>query len=231
MSENKSILITFFDINGEYRNDVFPDIEKNFLFLDNPMRIIEQYINENFIQDIKKQTEDQFVIRYKFSYEIEQNTFILVNCDIISNYSLSHQSTLYSNGYIVFCDLERNSTLDLLDKIIDYIRENCSINVKTYIIGIFKENIDEKNSYQNMLNFLDGIDFEYDYYEMYLGDKNKFSIISKEYENSKTMDEIFKTVFKEIYESGYGPRTIKSKKSQKLKDGDEHRSRGNCNIF
>ena len=38
--------------------------------------------------------------------------------------------TLNSDGYIVFCNLESKTTLELLEKIVEYIRENCSINIK-----------------------------------------------------------------------------------------------------
>ncbi len=203
MSEpSSSITINFFDINGEYREDVKVQPEKNFLLLDCPMRIIDQYINNNFLQDLKKESEDDFIIQYKFTYQIKENISITINCDIINNFSVSHQRTLDSNGYIVFCNLESKTTLELLEKIVDYIRDNCSIKIKSYIIGVFKDNIDEDKVYLKMNEFLGSFDFEFEYYEMYVGDKDKFQMISKEHENAETMDNIFKNVFKEIYEGG-----------------------------
>jgi len=203
MSEpSSSITINFFDINGEYREDVKVQPEKNFLLLDCPMRIIDQYINNNFLQDLKKESEDDFIIQYKFTYQIKENIYITINCDIINNFSVSHQCTLYSNAYIVFCNLESKTTLELLEKIVDYIRDNCSIKIKSYIIGVFKDNIDEDKVYLKMNEFLGSFDFEFEYYEMYVGDKDKFQMISKEHENAETMDNIFKNVFKEIYEGG-----------------------------
>jgi len=89
MSNDKSITIDFFDINGEYEENVPVKAEQMFLFLDCPMRIIEQYISENFLQDAKKETEGQ--IKYKFSYEIEKNMSILVKCNIINNFSVHIQ--------------------------------------------------------------------------------------------------------------------------------------------
>ena len=233
MSEVESILITFFDINGEYRQDITVDKQKNFLLLENPMRILDQYLNEKISLDIKKETEDQFIVRYKFSHEIQNKSFISINCDIINNFSVCHQNTLDSNGYIVFCNLESKSTLELLDKIVDYIRENCSINVKTYIIGLFTENIDEDKSYNNMQSFLSSLDFEYEYYEMYIGNKDKIAFINQEYENAQIMDDVFKNIFKDIYLHGKGPRFINQNKNKnmKLKDGIEYNSMAKCNIF
>jgi hypothetical protein len=226
--DDQSITINFFDINGEYREDAIVDLKQNFLLLDSPIRIIEQYINDNFLQDLQKKTEDQFVVQYKFSYEIDKNVFIPINCDVINNFSISHQGTLDSNGYIVFCNLENENTFVLLEKIVDYIRECCSINIKTYIIGVFKDNIDEEKSYIKMRDFLSGLDFEFDYYEMYLGDKETFKIIKKEYENSEIMEDVFNSVFKEIYEEGKGPRFSKG---TNVKDGIEAKSMAKCIIF
>lgn len=228
MSELQAMTINFFDINGEYQEDVEIDSEKNFLLIDSPMRIIDQYINENFLQDLKKKTEDQFVIQYTFSYQIKQNVFITINCDIINNFSVSHQGTLDSNGYIVFCNLENEKTFELLEKIIDYIKENCSINVKTYIIGVFSQNIGEDKTYSKMTAFLSEQDFEYEYYEMFVGNKENFKIISKEYENAETMENVFKQVFSEIYEGGKGPRFSKD---INIKDNIDDKSMARCQIL
>jgi len=215
MSQQESITINFFDINGEYEENATVNSEKIFLLLDCPIRIIDQYINDNFIQDVKKYTKDQFILQYQFGYQIKKDVNIIINCDIINNYSVSHSGTLESNGYIVFCNLENKNTLDLLDKLVDYIKENCSINIKTYVIGVFEENIDEDKTYMKMQSFLSGLDFEFEYYEMFLGKKDMFKIISKEHENALIMEEAFKNVFNEIYEGGKGPRFYKKDNNYK----------------
>ena len=228
MSSPQSIKINFFDINGEYREDVPINTEQNFLKIDSPMRIIDQYINENFLQNLKKTTENQSITKYKFSYEISQNNFISIICEIINNFSVSHQSILDSNGYIVFCNLESNTTFQLLEKIIEYIKDNCSINAKTYIIGVFKENIDDDKGNYEMKNFLSNLNFEYEYYEMYLGDKNNFELIKNEYDNAELMEEVFKIIFTEIYKGGKGPRFIKNTDG---KVGGQDKSMGKCLLF
>ena len=228
MSSPQSIRINFFDINGEYREDVPINTEQNFLKIDSPMRIIDQYINENFLQNLKKTTENQSITKYKFSYEISQNNFISIICEIINNFSVSHQSILDSNGYIVFCNLESNTTFQLLEKIIEYIKDNCSINAKTYIIGVFKENIDDDKGNYEMKNFLSNLNFEYEYYEMYLGDKNNFELIKNEYDNAELMEEVFKIIFTEIYKGGKGPRFIKNTND---KVGGQDKSMGKCLLF
>ena len=228
MSEQKSITINFFDINGEYNENVPVNTEKIFLLLDCPIRIIDQYINDNFIQDVKKYTKDQFILQYQFGYEIKKNVNIIINCDIINNFSVSHSGSLESDGYIVFCNLENKDTLELLEKIVDYIKENCSLNIKTYVIGVFEENIDEDKTFNKMQSFLSELDFEFEYYEMFLGKKDMFKIISKEYDNALIMEDAFKEIFKEIYEGGKGPRFYK--KDNNYKDGAD-RSMVGCLLF
>ena len=227
MSTPHSMTITFFDINGEYREDVDVDTKTNFVLLDSPMRILDQYINDNFLQDLKKITEDQFLIQYIFSYEIQKNVLISINCDIISNFSVSHQRTLESKGYIIFCNLESETTLELLDKIIEYIRENCSINIKTYIIGVFKDKINEDKTCDKMQDIFSKLDLDFDYHEMYLGDKEKFKNICKNYPNAEKMEEVFTDVFREIYGEG------KPKYSKKNKDKNKARDRSvvKCTIL
>lgn len=228
MSSPNSISITFLDINGEYHEDAKVDTEKSFTLLESPMRILDQYISENFLQDLKKETGDQFLTRYQFSYEMSPNKLISIKCDIIYNFSVSHQSIFDSNGYIVFCNLESDSTYELLTKIMDYIRETCSVNTKTYIIGVFKENIDEDKNYSKMNKFLSRENIEYEYYEAFLGDANNIEIVKKEYEGAEILNETFKNIFKEIYDGGHGPRFSKGFNN---KDDAKDKSMGKCLIF
>ena len=225
MSTEHSIILSFFDINGEYREDVEVEKQQNFLHLESPIRILDQYINENLCYDLKKITDVQFIIQYKFSYEMYKNVLISINIDIINNFSVSYQRSLEANGYIVFCNLESETTIELLEKIIEYIRDNCSINSKTYIIGVFKEYINEDKSFDKMNEFLSKLDFDFDYLEMYLGDKEYFENISKNYPNAQKMKEVFTYIFKRIYEKR------KPKMSKKVKDKNYKQDRSRCIII
>jgi hypothetical protein len=225
---SNSIKIDFFDINGEYNEDVEVDIANNFLLIDSPMRILEKFINENFLQDLKKDCEDKYITKYSFSYNIPKNEKININCNIINNFSISHSEVLESNGYCIFCNLENKKTLDLLDKLIDYIIEYCGYKIKTYIIGVYKEKIDESMDYTKMNNLLKSLDFEYNYYEMYIGDKDKFEMIKATHNNSETMENVFKSIFYNICGEEIAPPKIK-KGIIKDKDSGSHGSK--CKIF
>ena len=201
MIDKEKINICFFDINGEYSEEAVFDQNKNFLNLESPIQIISQYITDNFVQNLSKsESKDKYITKFIFSEKI-RNILFNFECDVICNFSVSHQSTFDSNGYIIFCDLEKSETLNLLEKIINYISENCSIFIKTYIIGVFKDHIDENKTYNKMKELLQNIDneIEFDYYEMYLGEKDKFTEIKNIYKDAKNLDDVFKDIFLKIY--------------------------------
>ena len=221
---DEPINICCFDINGEYNEEVVFDQSKNFLYTESPIRIISQYSTDNFLQNLKKsQSPDKFITKFTFSQQLEKNFLITINCDVISNFSVSHQGTFDSNGYIIFCDLEKNTTLELLEKMINYINDNCSIFIKTYIVGVFKDHIDEDKKYDKMKEFLKNLDFdiEFEYYEMFLGDKNNLETINKTYENALNMTDVFKNIFFDIFR-GNNPKITKNKYN--YMKGMEHNS-------
>ena len=221
---DEPINICCFDINGEYNEEVVFDQSKNFLYTESPIRIISQYITDNFLQNLKKsQSPDKFITKFTFSQQLEKNFLITINCDVISNFSVSHQGTFDSNGYIIFCDLEKNTTLELLEKMINYINDNCSIFIKTYIVGVFKDHIDEDKKYDKMKEFLKNLDFdiEFEYYEMFLGDKNNLETMKKTYENALNMTDVFKNIFFDIFR-GNNPKITKNKYN--YMKGMEHNS-------
>lgn len=229
--ENKTINISCFDINGEYLDEEPQDQSKNFLNLESPSRIISQYITENFLQNLSKsETDDKFVTKFTFSQNIEKKILITINCDVINNFSVSHQGTFDSNGYIIFCNLSKKNTFELMEKMFNYISDNCSIFIKTYVIGVFSDKIDEDKKYEKMKEFFKNLDTEidFDYYEMYLGDTNKFDEIKKNNENAQNMGDILKNIFEEICKND-GLPSINRKVD--LKNGVNDRSKMGCKIF
>ena len=225
LSEDSSLTINFFDINGGYEEDAQIDSEKNYLHLESPMRIIDLYKSEN-IKDFQKKELDQNT-QYTFKYEIKKNNEIAIDCYIINNLSVSHDCTAHSNAYIVFCNLEKESTCELLDNIIVYIKNNGSVGVKTYVIGVFKESINEDKTYDKIQHLLGEHELDFEYHEMYLCDKDKVQMINKEYPNAESMQDVFSDIFESIYEGKYPHLS----NAFKLKEDNEDKSFAMCKIF
>jgi hypothetical protein len=200
--ENETIIVSCFDINGTYSEEIVIDQTKNFMCLESPLRIISEYINENTVQNLSKtESEDKYITKYTFTQQFKGNFYITVNCDVINNFTVSHESTFDSNGYIIFCDLEKNTSLKLLEKIINYIVDNCSIFIRTYIVGVFKDHIDNDKDYNKMKEFLQSLEFdlEFEYYELFLGEKKNFFEMKNKYQFCRTLDDVFKDIFLKIY--------------------------------
>ena len=193
------IKITFFDINGQYANEKKEDLNKNALLEDSPIRILEKYLKENSIQFKKGIVDD--LKNYSFVLEFK-NRVISFDCYILDNFSVVHQSIVYVNYYIIFCNLDNKDILEFLEKLIEFIKEFYSVNAKIFIIGVFKESIDEDKTYENMKQILDEKHINYEYYEMYDGDLDKIDIESQEYEYSENMNQVFENIFTEIHSPG-----------------------------
>jgi hypothetical protein len=217
------IKIIFFDINGQYREEDKVDFDKNAFLDDSPIRILEKFFKQNNIQNKKEIVED--LKNYSFEYEIDKKV-VKFDCYIMENFTEIHQSHLYTNYYAIFCNLENENTLESLEKLIDFVNDNYSINAKIFIIGIFKQSIDEDKTYMKMNEFLGKKVSNYEYYEMYDGDLNKIDFDSQEFENAENMNKIFKEVFTEIYAPG------QSKKNGDIDKNDRaDKSINICAIF
>ena len=188
-------IIHFFDINGEHKENVDIDVKKLSSNIDSPLRILNEYTNKNDFKVTPKNSEDKLVIDYKFEAKFG-NITKNINCNIIYNFSVSHQTTLNSLGYVVFLNLENNSIFDLLEKLIDYIKDNCSLNVKTYMIGIFSKEIKKDRTEEEMKQFFNAEDFDFEYYQMYIGNDNR---IMEKYKGAANIDEIMNQILVNIF--------------------------------
>ena len=218
------IKIIFFDINGQHNDEEKVDFNKNALLEDSPIRILEKFFKENSIQN-KKEIVDDLKI-YSFEYDIKKS-IVKFECSIMENFEVIHQSLQYVNYFAIFCNLENEDILVSLEKLIDFIKENYSINAKIFIIGVFKKNIDEDKTYMSMNEFLGKKNINYEYYEMYDGDLDKIDLVSQEFENAETMTNVFKEVFTEIY----SPEQKKENEDTDKKNGKVDKSINICELF
>lgn len=229
MSNKKEQLnIIFFDINGVYDEDSEPD-KNNDKQLESPKRILTQYTKESHFDDLNVESDEQsFETIYTFTFEFKQNKTRIISCHIIDNFSLSHSSTNYANGYVIFFNLEVDSTTEL-KKLIEYIQDECSREIKIYVIGIF-ETIVCKNK-EKMDYFLAECNVDYEYYEMYGGADNNYDEMKEKYKNSEKTNDVFKNLFNDIYQNDGKtlPKIKKTRNSQKNANIDQ--SMNNCVSF
>ena len=131
---------------------------------------------------------------------------------------------------LFFAIYQKKKTFELVEKMFNYINDNCSIFIKTYVIGVFDDKIDEDKKYEKMKEFLKNLDSEidFDYYEMFLGDANKFDEIKKDNKNAQNMGDILKNIFEEMCKNDNLPSI---NRNIKIKNGVVDRSKMGCKIF
>ena len=110
-------MIHFFDINGEYKENVEIDEKSLLTKVDSPLRLLNEYTTKNNLKHSQNKSEDGTIIEYKLETSFGKEKSKQINCYLINNFSVSHQSTLNSLGYIVFCNLENELIFDMLEKI------------------------------------------------------------------------------------------------------------------
>ena len=179
-------IIHFFDINGEYNQNMEAEGKNMLLKIDSPLKILELYAHSKNINIINK-GEDTFKTGICLGGDSCYDMMTGFTFEIIHNFSVSHQNTLSSLGYIVFCNLANEFIFELLRKLIDYIKENCSLNIKTYIIGIILNRIDENRTEVKMNEFFEREDFNYKYYQIFFDEKSTV----------ETLDKVFSEIIKE----------------------------------
>lgn len=154
-----------------------------------PIEIIKENIKDFKISSSSKKSTPTY------SYQLLPNQTIKLKFYYMSNLDKQYTACLTADAYVIFLDLECLDALDRLDEVVSYIKEYCSYDVKTYVIGNYNKEENkisaldscELNNFLNMKNFL------YTYIEI---DKDKVNeniestireLFQKVYQNKKNM--------------------------------------------
>lgn len=240
--------IVLLDINGEYDDEVNLDLDdedraKNITKLESPIRIMNEFCCLNIFENLQKTENELKQLVYTFTYPFKDNNDLPCEIYIIDDLSVTYNINLIADAYIVFCDLEKKSTSAKLEKIINYIKDSCSVDVKTFIIGLFQNRPWDDYNEENMQLFLDSNQFLYEYFQIFAGEKsnekiNNNNVIGEEENkdniNDKDLGEI-KKILEDILinvrdnKNNTSPKIIKRGASKK--DGNIARSGGKCLLF
>lgn len=117
---------------------------------------------KNNITDFKISSSSKKKSTPTYTYQISPNQVTKFKFYYMSNLEKQYAICLTADAYVVFLDLECSDALDKLEEIIKYIKEFCSYDVKTYVIGKYNKlenkipTLDscELNNFLSMKNFL-----------------------------------------------------------------------------
>lgn len=238
---NSELKIVLLDINGEYEEknldqEEEDDKKKNIVKLESPVRIMSQFCSQNIFENLTKDTNEFQEILYKFNYPYQENGDFPCQIYIIDDLTMMHNINLTADAYIVFCNLENKFTSKKLEQMINYIKDSCSVDVKTYVIGIYQnQNFKlEEFNIDNMKLFLDSNQFLYDYFECREEDKNKEDNSQDKNNNEddlRELKDILGSILKSTHELRNNITPKISRRKANSKNEDEGISNGKCLLF
>ena len=207
-----TISLIVFDINFD---EIKLELNKqNFFSLPNnkdfssPINMIKNFLSYNNKAKLIEVKKTSSKIKINFSYQINEKKLIIFNIIILHDFSRIYNICLSSDGYIIFLNSENKKIKDNLDNIIEYIKDSCDIETKTFIINVYKnQNLSEKKN--NIINnYLDKKELRYNYYQMKYMDDNINNINNDEiidddndFENIENDDITFEKLLRIVYDN------------------------------
>jgi len=162
---NTKINIVCFDINSVFDDNLNQSIDENKLALENPIRILDEFIESHKFLGSEKKRKKSSEIKYSFNFSLSNDYKISYEIVVLNNLSYIHKITSKSDACLVFINLENKNTISQLEKIVKYIIESC-VNAKTYLIGIYKDKIIPVLNKETLDTYFEEENLIYEYYQI-----------------------------------------------------------------
>ena len=181
------IRIVCFDINCEDEEDIEDIIKENLFALECPLRILDEFVDSKIFLESEKIQINSAEIKYIFQTNFSENK-IIYEIYVLYDLSYIHEISLDADAYLLFLNLEKNNTMKQLAYIMDYIIECCSIDVKTYVIGMYTDIIIPSLNKESIELYLEEENSNYEYYQINCKENSTINgveekIVSKEEQN------------------------------------------------
>ena len=227
--------INYYENNFDINAESFFKFNYNFLDFASPLNIIKNFLYKNEKAKITEIKKSSSKIEINFSFQVNEKKIVSFNIIVLHDFTRIYNICLASDGYILFINSENKKKKEKLGNIIEYIKESCDNETKTYIISVYKNKELSSNEIDSINQYLKTKKFIYDFYQMELID-----IRNKNRENNEIKDdEIYKKENKEgsILNLGNIIRKIYINKVQSFNEVSsyynktEGNSKSNCLIF
>ena len=241
---SSTIKIVCFDIN----TGISKDLKENKIVLENPIRILDEFKENHLFLELTKTQKISSDIKYSFHINLG-DIKIIYEIFVLNDLSFIHDISLVSDANLIFINLENEDTLKQLEKIINYINDCCCpLNIKVYIVGIYKDKIipllnkesiellfdDQKLNSEMVLvkyNENDGINHICLYNKETSKSYNKKTKISKKDNLIDVLEKILIEIFEIKMNVVYEPKKRKFRKRSIQDDEGKSISGSNCYIF
>ena len=162
-----------FDINSTREENQENQKDNSEDLMENPIHIFNNFFtNHKIMLNMEKEQSNASELNYQFTLNLPEKSLFQITT--INDLSYIHEISLNADGFIIFINLEDEKTIEKLKYIIHYIVENCnSINISTYVVGMYKDKILKEFNKEKIINLLNEDNFSYEYFQIkYTDDKN-----------------------------------------------------------
>lgn len=159
------IKIVCFDINNDEDEGLEETLDKNMLSLESPLRILDEFLGHKLFLESSKIQLNSSEIKYTFQTNFSENN-IIFEIFVIYDLSYIHEINIDADACLLFINLEKSNTIVQLEKITEYILDTCSMNIKTYIIGMYNDIILPALNKESMECYLKEDTFVYEYFQI-----------------------------------------------------------------
>ena len=161
---NTKLKILFFDLNNQQEKK--EEEKENELKSLNEI-IIDKFIDEHIITEKKinkdnEKPENNFI---SFNYDIQPKNNINIIFYNLNSFNKTYSINLIVDAFFIIVDIENKNDYDKLINLISYIKDNCAKEIKSYILGIYKNEDNIINEFKNdfIIKILDKKRFLYNY--------------------------------------------------------------------
>jgi hypothetical protein len=125
--------------------------------------IMSKYFNNN--SNITAHSQKDF---FSFTYQLKSNKNTKIKLFYLNSFDCQYEICLNADAYVLFVDLQCKDVFNKMGKIIKYIKELCSYDVKTYVYGKYESNLLKVKEFDvfEMNDYLNGKYFLYEYDEL-----------------------------------------------------------------
>ena len=204
---NTKLKILFFDLNNQQENK--EEEKENELKSLNEI-IIDKFIDEHIITEKKinkdnEKPENNFI---SFNYDIQPKNNINIIFYNLNSFNKTYSINLIVDAFFIIVDIENKNYYDKLINLISYIKDNCANEIKSYILGIYKNKNNIINEFQNdfIKTILDKKKFLYNYQLVFFDKDDK----------NKNLIELLEDLFLQVYKNKKNIKLTKIPKSETI---------------
>lgn len=184
-----SIILISFDINSTHEeNNEDKNNKSNESLMESPDRIFEEFFSNHKQTQMDKKKLNESEKKYTFSLNLpDMSCFQIIT---INDLSFIHEIALDADAYIIFINLEDPKTEEKLEYLIRYIVEGCcSVETKTCVVGLYKDNILPEYSEEELEKLFNDNNLVFEYFQVkYRENENEHNCLYQMIDNKNNFD-------------------------------------------